>query len=312
MATLVLQLLTFKKSDVLLSLFLSLKEQTDKDWKLLVLDNGSSAEEREKQAAIIAKTVPNFSVEYFWLEKNIGFAGGHQFLYEKHQADYVMLVNDDTILEPNYIAELRKYLDDHEKTAAVSGTILRWDFLTDGSVQKSQIIDSLGLSKNRAHKVFDFGAGRPLSGNIAVQKVFGVSGCLPMYRRAAVGDTLFDPTYFNYKEDIDLAYRLNKSGWQATIVPSAVAYHKRSFRNSGSRQDIPAELQFLSYRNHWRNLCRHLSLRNWLHDGWAILPFEAAKFFYFLFTHPTIIFRTASDLFKRYEIRHRHHHRHQR
>ena len=98
MATLVLQLLTFKKSDVLLSLFLSLKEQTDKDWKLLVLDNGSSAEEREKQAAIIAKTVPNFSVEYFWLEKNIGFAGGHQFLYEKHQADYVMLVNDDTIL----------------------------------------------------------------------------------------------------------------------------------------------------------------------------------------------------------------------
>jgi len=296
MATLVLQLLTFRQAETLPPLFASLKKQTDKDWKLLVLDNGSSSEVREKQAAAIKKTEPDFSIEFFFSDKNLGFSGGHQFLYEKHDANYVMLVNDDTILEPDYIFCLRKFLDDNEKVGAVTGAILRWGFAADGAVRKTKIVDSLGLGKSRTHKVFDLEAGKTFTPSSSPVEVFGVSGCLPMYRRAAIGAELFDSTYINYKEDVDVAYRLKKTGWSAVLIPEAIAFHKRSFQSFSSRQKISSELEFLSYRNHLRNLRKHLSLQDWLRDGWAIVPFEVAKFFYFLFTKPSVIWRTLKDL----------------
>lgn len=296
MATLVLQLLTFRKVETLSPLFASLKNQTDKDWKLLVLDNASSSEIREKQKLAIQKTEPDFPMEFFFSDKNLGFSGGHQFLYEKNNADYVMLVNDDTILEADYVARLRKFLDENEKVGVVTGAILRWDFVADGSIKKTKIIDSLGLEKNRAHKVFDIGAGQVFIPSSSPVEVFGVSGCLPMYRRKAIGNELFDPVYISYKEDVDVAYCLKKTGWQAWLIPEALAFHKRSFQSFASRKKISVDLQFLSYRNHWRNLQKHLSLRDWLCDGWAIVPFETAKFFYFLFTNPSVIWRTLKDL----------------
>ncbi|MFH1253134.1 MAG: glycosyltransferase family 2 protein [Candidatus Uhrbacteria bacterium] len=295
MATLVLQLLTFKQAETLPPLFASLKNQTDKDWKLLVLDNGSSPEMREKQTSVIKKTEPDFPIEFFFSDKNLGFSGGHEFLYEKNNADYVMLVNDDIIFETDYIARLKKFLDENQKVGAVAGAILRWHFLEDGSVKKTEIVDSLGLGKNRAHKVFDLEAGKTFVPSSEPVEVFGVSGCLPMYRRSAVGDQLFDPTYINYKEDVDVAYRLKKTGWLAMMIPEARAFHKRSFQSFSSRKKISVELQFLSYRNHWRNLRKHLVFQDWLRNGWAIIPFEAIKFFYFLFTQPSIVWRTFLD-----------------
>ena len=75
-----------------------------------------------------------------------------------------------------------------------------------------------------------------------------------LYRRVAVGSQLFDPSYFMYKEDVDLAYRLAKTGWASIIVPSAVAYHRRTFSIQARKAVVPFFIQWLSYRNHWRNL----------------------------------------------------------
>ncbi|MFH1089495.1 MAG: glycosyltransferase family 2 protein [Candidatus Uhrbacteria bacterium] len=295
MATLALQLLTYQKTETISPLFLSLKNQTDKDWLLYFSDNNSSPEIREKQKKIISDLQLDFPVVYKPVDKNLGYSGGHQFLFKSHDADYILLINDDTILVPEYIASLRKYLDEHSDTAAVAGVILRWNFSADGSIVKTQIIDSLGLTKNRSHKVSDIGAGQLFNEIKIPTQVFGVSGCLPMYRRAAIKGQLFDPSYFLYKEDVDLAYRLQRAGWLAKIVPEAVAYHQRSFHADLKRNSVSYNSQFLSYRNHWRNLRKHLTLKDWLRDGWAIVPFEMAKFVYFLFKHPTIIFRTLAD-----------------
>jgi GT2 family glycosyltransferase len=293
MASLALQLLTYQKTETLPLLLVSLKAQTDKDWVLYLSDDGSSKEVRDEQKRIIEAAEVDFPIVFFLDEQNLGFAGRHQLLFQKHQADYVALINDDTILEADYVAKLRKYLDENPKTAAISGVILRWYFETNGEVKKTTIVDSLGLIRNRAHRVSDFGAGRPLSKLEVPEKIFGVSGCLPMYRREAVGEQLFDPTYFLYKEDVDLAYRLNKAGWSAAVVSAAVAYHQRTFQPSlTKRRAVSYRVQYLSYRNHWRNLWKHLTWRDWLKDGWAIIPFEAAKLIFILFTHPSIIWRT--------------------
>ena len=295
MAKLAIQLLTFHRLDTLPALFASLKTQTDKDWTLHWLENASTPDERAKMQQMIDELQPDFLIKQTDNPANVGFSGGHEQLYKTHDADYVMLLNDDAILEPEYVARLRAHLDAHERVAAVAGTILRWDVDPAGQVMKSNVIDSLGLARTRAHKVIDIGAGQPLATVALPKTIFGVSGCLPMYRRAAVGSQLFDPTYFLYKEDVDLAYRLNREGWQAALVPEAHAYHRRSFRSTTSRKELSYRVQYLSYRNHWRNLRKHLTWHDWLTDGWAIMPFETAKAAYMLVTHPTILFNTVRD-----------------
>lgn len=290
MATLALQLLTFhEKPEVLALLFASLRAQTDQDWKLYWLDNTSTAEER---AAFKAVAAPYDMIEG---EQNLGFAGGHEYLYHQHSAEYVFCVNADAILEPQYIQKLREYLDGHPECGAVAGAIFRWNFNSVQQVTKSSIVDSFGLGRTRHHEVYDIGAGQAYSrALISSVPLFGVSGCLPIYRRKAVGERLFDPTYFLYKEDVDLAYRLQAAGWTAMLVPEAVAYHFRTFRSSILHSGVSFKNQWLSYRNHWRNLRRHLTWKDWLRDGWAVFLFEGSKAVYITF---------------QYAVRRRDHHR---
>jgi GT2 family glycosyltransferase len=273
MATLALQLLTFhEKPEILALLFDSLRKQTDQDWTLYWLDNASTAEER---AAFRAVSFPYVMIES---DENLGFAGGHEDLYRRHSADYVFCVNADAILEPHYIERLRKYLDAHSECASVAGAIFRWSFDAQRRIQKTEIVDSLGLGKTRYHKVYDIGSGQSFSSTILpTSGLFGVSGCLPIYRRAAVGSSLFDSSYFLYKEDVDLAYRLHNVGWTSALVPGARAYHYRTFRASFFHGDVSFANQWRSYRNHWRNLRKHLTWKDWFRDGWAIFPFEFAK-----------------------------------
>lgn len=287
MPTLALQLLTFhEEPKVLEALFASLVAQTNRDWNLYWLDSGSSEDEREAMRRIGAP------FQMIVAEKNLGFSGGHEYLYHQHSADYVFCVNADAILESDYIERLRAYLDDHPSVGAVSGSIFRWSN-EGGGVERSMIIDSLGLARTRWHKVYDIGAGlrEDQQARRPVVQVFGVSGCLPMYRRAAVGPMLFDPLYFLYKEDVDLAYRLQRAQWGVAIVPGATAYHLRTFRPSLLHIGVPWQKQWLSYRNHLRNLRRHLTWKDWLRDGWAIVPFEFLKAWYILY---------------KYALRHRH------
>lgn len=273
MATLALQLLTFhEKPEVLALLFASLREQTDQDWTLYWLDNASTPEER---SAFRLVSAPYVMIES---DQNTGFAGGHEDLYHRHSADYIFCVNADAILEPQYIEKLRGYLDRHSECGSVAGTIFRWNFDAQGEVEKSNIVDSLGLGRTRYHKVYDIGSGEKLSQDMVdYVGLFGVSGCLPMYRRAALGASLFDPSYFLYKEDVDLAYRLYNDGWTSALVPEAVAYHYRTFRASVLHQGVSFANQWRSYKNHWRNLRKHLTWKDWARDGWAIIPFELAK-----------------------------------
>ncbi len=282
MATLVLQLGTHHRTETLPALFASLSSQTDKDWTLYWCDDASTPEERAMMRQILEESHPSYTVVTADSDLNIGFSGVHERLYEMHDADYVMLVNDDAILEPGYVAGLRAHLDTHPDVASVSGKILRYNTDASGAIVKTEVIDSLGLARTRYHKVYDIGAGERAPEMIGPVQVFGVSGCLPMYRRSAIGDQLFDPSYFMYKEDVDVAYRLQAAGFEAAIVPEAVAYHKRSFRKSVLHLGVSRKSQWLSYRNHWRNLRKHLTLKDWLLDGWAILPFEAAKAIFML------------------------------
>jgi GT2 family glycosyltransferase len=168
-------------------------------------------------------------------------------------------------------------------------------------VALTSTVDSLGLTVAPWQAVTDIGAGhRFLASDYpsgSIHTVFGVSGCLPMYRRGAVGTQLFDPSYVFYKEDVDLAYRLRRAGHLAATVADARAWHLRSLKPglAGRGRDAAGYRRlFYSYRNHLRNLHRNLTWRDWLVYGWCILPYELAKAAFLLLTQPSIIWRVIT------------------
>lgn len=289
--TLALQVLAYNGSRYLPALFASLAAQTDRTWTLLLHENSATnAEERAATKRIAAAWSGRLPITYTESAENLGFAGGHQFLFASQDAKLVLLVNQDVVLEPGYIAAVRAAFAD-PTVAAAEGKILRWDEDGQGKIMKSDVVDSLGLVHTRWHAVKDATEPTPA--------VFGLSGCLPMYRRSAVAATdpdgrLFDPAYGSYKEDVDLAYRLNRAGGRAVIVPAAVAYHHRAFR-PGAHETVSAYRAFLSYRNHLWNVLTNLSAADWLRDGLFVAGYEVAKAGYHLLHQPLFIIRAVRE-----------------
>ncbi len=288
--TLALQVLAYNGSRYLPGLFASLAAQTDRDWTLFVHENSGEGEERAAAKRVVEEWKAKLPITYTESRENLGFAGGHQFLFASHGAELVLLVNQDCILEPGYVAALRAAFAD-PAVAAAEGKILRWDEDERGNPVKSDVVDTLGLSRTFWHAVRDVTEPSP--------SVFGVSGCLPMYRRSAVAATdpygrLFDPAYGSYKEDVDLAYRLARAGGKAVVVPAAVAYHHRAFR-PGAHETVSPYRAFLSYRNHLWNLLTNLSMSDWFFDGLFVLGYESAKAGYHLLRHPSFVWRALRE-----------------
>src|SRR3989338_11324151 len=111
-----LQLVTWNGAKYIPYLFHSLSKQTNKDWQLFVLDNGSSDETVE----LIKKELNNFGVQHKLIvsAKNTGFARGHNTLWGESGSDYVLLLNQDLYLAPECIERLILALDQLGEAAA--------------------------------------------------------------------------------------------------------------------------------------------------------------------------------------------------
>ncbi len=107
----------------------------------------------------------------------------------------------------------------------------------------------------------DIGQNQPDKGNFTAQtEVFGVTGACAFYRLEAlkkVADKhgIFDARFGAYKEDVDLAWRLQRARWKAVFTPRAAAWHGRGV----GRGDVKTtRIRYLSLRNHllmlWKNL----------------------------------------------------------
>lgn len=283
---LAVQVLTYNDAVFLPHCLRSLAGQTDRDWELHMRDQSTRAEDALQVESTVRSMQKLLSLR-FEAGENLGFAGGHQKLFSQHNADLVLLVNVDTVLGPSFIADVRRAFEDDDQLGAATGSIYRWSLDGDDQILTNEI-DSLGLSKKMVEQVNDV---RTQDVNTSdTTNTFGISGCLPMYRREALTSTdprgrLFDPSYHSYKEDIDVAYRLANKGWGHLVVNDAVAYHHRTFK-PGARATVSAWAQRQSYRNHLWNLIVHLQIRDWLTRGWLILPYELAKAVYLLLRSP--------------------------
>ncbi|MFH0857475.1 MAG: glycosyltransferase family 2 protein [Candidatus Magasanikbacteria bacterium] len=298
MNKLVVQLVTWNGEKYIPFLFESLKKQTYTDWKLCILDNASDDNTVEK----IKKELENASFPYTLLEEkdNKGFAGGHNVLYKKHESEYVLFLNQDMYLEPDCLEKMVKYLENNNAVAGVSPRLMRWDFLNK---QFTHDVDALGLKVFRNRRVVEQYTKQnweeiKMNFKENTLEVFGLSGAFPMFRRSALQDiefedgTIFDENYHSYKEDVDVAFRLQSRGHRSVILLDAVAYHDRTGagpKELGTRSTLKNKkdqkewVKYHSYKNHLMNLMKNEYWQNLILDFFPIKWYELRKFFWFLF-----------------------------
>ncbi len=192
--------------------------------ELIFIDNAS----RDNSVALVEREFPEFKI--IANKKNSGYAGGANQAVQLSRGDFVLIVNPDVVFEPDYLDVLIADLNRDSKIGAIIGKLRVYDFAKNN---KTHVIDSAGLLMYRNRRCVDRGQGEEDSGQFdAPEYVFGVTGACPLYRRSTLEDCMvageyFDSDFFMYKEDVDLAWRMNLFGWKAFYQPAAIAYHGR-------------------------------------------------------------------------------------
>ncbi|MBI5076799.1 glycosyltransferase family 2 protein, partial [Candidatus Falkowbacteria bacterium] len=201
----------------------SVLNQTFRDFSIIIIDNGSTDQTLE----LISERFPHLNVIKH--KENLGFAKAHNQAIHWTGSDYILCLNQDVVLDQNFLQAMVLLMDSRPLCGAVTGKILR---LQDD--QETKYIDSAGLKISKGYRVMDSGSAEIDEGQYdIIEEVFGVSGAVPLYRRKALEEIsfqkeFFDESFFSYKEDVDLSARLRIAGWQIWRAPGAVAYHDRT------------------------------------------------------------------------------------
>ena len=213
--------------------------QRGAECETLVVDNASADDSREVARSLGSR------VRVLALEENVGFAAAMNTGIDASSGRYVLALNPDCRLEPDFAAVLARRLDapDAADVGSASGRLLR---AAGPELGGTGLIDSTGIYFTAAGRHFDRGAGEPAGGRYAEEdEIFGPSGAAGFYRREALQSAkittgYFDADFFLYREDADLAWRLRRLGWRSLYVPEAVAHHRR--RNLPERRRQMTEL----------------------------------------------------------------------
>ena len=185
-----------------------------------VVDDASTDETPD----VIPLTFPE--VRYERLERNVGFSRANNHGIRTSSADWVVLLNNDTVPEPNFVAALR---DAWSSTGAdmVAATLRK----PDGS------IDSAGIEVDRSLVAFDLLHGRPYD-PAAIARLAPLAPCAGAgaYRRAKLLEVGgFDEAMFAYLEDVELGVRMRMAGARCAVAHDTFAWHEHSaFWGSGS------------------------------------------------------------------------------
>jgi GT2 family glycosyltransferase len=171
--------------------------------QIVVFDNGSPSPIRLDGSHVMRS------------DSNIGFAAGVNAALRHTRAPYIALINNDVVLDRDWIDVTVRALDADSKVAAVQ-TIIRRDANT---------IDGAGIDISNG-TFQQIGHGLPIGSSLP--PAWGVSATATLYRRSALGDRAFDPRFFAYYEDVELSARLHQAGWRTIVLPIDRATHRGS------------------------------------------------------------------------------------
>ena len=206
--------------------------------QVVLIDNASS----DDSAAIAAAWAPAFAVECIVELSNTGFAAGANRGINSTTAPWVLILNPDCAPASDMVARLVETgtgLPGSPRIGALTPKLLRAD---GPGLEPTSRIDAAGMLVSCSGRHFDRGSGLPDNGSFDQPAwVFGGTGAAVLLRREALVDVAYSATevfadsFFAYREDAELAWRLQLRGWSCLYVPLATAAHRRGFQPENGR-----------------------------------------------------------------------------
>lgn len=231
----------------------SLKKITYNNYNIYVVDNGST------DGSIEYLNKYNTYIKIISNKQNLGFAEGNNIGIRaaiEDGADYVLLLNNDTVVDVNFLTELVK-CSIVDKTIAIAQpkTLNYYNLKLESTGNR---MDIFGFSRGRG--LYEEDSGQ--YDNLLYGKFFYACGCCILITRDLIldlGINIFDSAYFAYFEDIDLSWSTRLLGYNIIYCPTSICMHK------GSKTAVRLKsktMLYMVYKNHLRTLIKNYSIIN--------------------------------------------------
>jgi hypothetical protein len=223
------------------------------DLEVIVIDNASG----DGTVEIIKEFEPE--VRLIFNQKNLGYSKGNNQGIEIAKGKYILLLNPDIVLEENSLKLMLRFLQEHKEIDGLGPQLLN----KDGSIQSScrefpdfaiLLWELTGLSYlfSRSRTLgrwrmgyFDFKSSRE------VEQPMG--SCLLLRREILRKVGTFDEEFPIFFNDVDLCYRIRKSGGKLYFYPEAKAFHYKG----GSTRKAKPKMILSSHSSFFRFLKKH-------------------------------------------------------
>jgi len=204
----------FNGANLLPDLLKSLEALSYREHEVVVIDNGST----DDSLKILEK--------YPWVkivrsERNLGFAGGNNLGLTACSGDLILLLNNDTVVSPDFLQPLCTYLEQHPSVGIVQGKMLLPRF--------GGTLDVCGSFFTGFGLPYHYGYYKPDGPKYQRSyPVFSAKGACLMFRRQVLveaGGFLFDDEFFCFYEESDFCHRAWLAGWEVHFVDSPPIQH---------------------------------------------------------------------------------------
>jgi GT2 family glycosyltransferase len=185
-------------------------------------------------------------------QENIGFAAAQNQAIGLSRGDWVLTLNPDVLLMPGFVEKLVAAGEADARIGTVCGKLL--SFKSNFEIPDKPRIDSTGIYFNPMLRHLDRGSQEVDNGHYAANEfVFGATAAAALYRRTMITDIevhgeFFDPDFFIYREDADVAWRAQLLGWKCLYTPRALGYHVRTVF-PGNRGSLDPSVNMHSVKN---------------------------------------------------------------
>jgi GT2 family glycosyltransferase len=237
-------IVNWKQYDLTKKCLLSINKTKFNNHKIILVDNESS----EKKLNVLLNDFNNLKVIQNKLNLGFGVANNQAITYALDKNyDYVMLLNNDTEVDKNFIIPLINNIEKNTSIGGVQPLIMNYN--------KRDLIWSAGGYINKF-----FGN---TTTNKSLEKKLNldwITGCCMLLKTEVIKKTkLLDENFFAYYEDVDWSLRIKDLGYSLQLVETSLIYHHGSIssNNSTSEGKLSAFVHYLNFKNHIYFLRKH-------------------------------------------------------
>ncbi|MEY8337826.1 glycosyltransferase family 2 protein [Lachnospiraceae bacterium 62-35] len=217
----------------------ALDKQTYQGFDVLVVDNGSQDGSVEW---LKEREIPTI-----FLNENTGFSGAVNRGIRAAKTPYVILLNNDTQVRPDYVRELVRCMERSPKIFSVSSRMIQ--------SSNPSLIDDAGDMYSLMGWAYQRGTGQSVKGYRKPRRIFSACAGAAIYRRAVFDEIgYFDEMHFAYLEDMDIGFRARIAGYDNLYCPKAEVYHVGSGTSGSKYNSFKVRLAarnnvYLNYKN---------------------------------------------------------------